>query len=115
MDFDYSKGGVVFNKFYPGLRPIHEAVRKDVPPFYTAFYVYEPGNATRYEALFNTYDDGFGRKTVLTLVNFRRSMIITNEMSITSLDYMQEKLGLGEGDCYALIPLINHYLEELGQ
>ena len=115
MGFDYQSGGIFYDKYYPALRPVNQAIKKLKTADFSAFYLYEPGNATRYEVLFTTYNDGYGPKTVMTLINFRKSMIITNEMSPTSLGYMQEKLDLGEGDCYALIPLINQYLEELGR
>jgi len=110
----FKAGGVWQGMYYPKLKNVNEATCKRVAPHNADYFHYEPGNGTRYEVLFSTFNDGWGSKTVMTLVNMRKAMIISNEMSLVNIGYMQEKLDLGEGDCYALIPLINHYLEELG-
>ena len=110
----FKAGGVWQGVYYPKLKPIFAAVPSAVEAEFCSYFQYEPGNGTRYDVLFSTYNDGYGSKTVMTLVNMRKAMIISNEMSLVNIGYMQEKLDLGEGDCYALIPLINHYLEELG-
>ena len=110
----FKAGGVWQGMYYPKLKNVNQAICRRISPSDADYFHYEPGNGTRYDVLFSTYNDGYGQKTVMTLVNMRKAMIISNEMSLVNIGYMQEKLDLGEGDCYALIPLINHYLEELG-
>ena len=115
-DLDFENGSVQNGQYYPALRPMAKAIRRDSPPIYTAAYEYEPGNATRYVVVFNTYDFGYGQETVMTVANMNTSMIIPGPFfSPAQIGYMVEKLKLLEGDCYALMPLINHYLEELGK
>ena len=115
-DINFEVSNVIYGKFFPALKPIHAAVRKAGKVTKSEFYHYEPGNGTRYEVAFITYDYGFGLETVMTVANMSKSMVIPSYMLTNSqIGYMQEKLDLGEGDCYALMPLINHYLEELGE
>ena len=115
-DLNFETGSVQNGQYFPALRPMHAAITKDSPPVYTAHYEYEPGNATRYVVVFNTYDTGYGPETVMTVVNMNAAMIIPGPFhSPSQIGYMQEKLKLLEGDCYALMPLINHYLEEFGK
>lgn len=112
MDFSVSR--IEGNKFFPALKPVSAAsTRAHVDESYSC--VYQPGNGTRYEVVFSKFNNGLGPEIVMTIVNMRKAMIIPSQMGMHSLGYMQEKLGLGEGDCYALIPLINSYLEEQGE
>lgn len=112
MDFDYEKGGEMFGGYYPPLKPPLTAIKGFTLPVKSVFYIYEPGNGTHYEVLFTTYNNVYGRETVMTLVNFRKSMVLPGPVEMHSLDYMQEKLQINEGDCYALIPLINQFFKE---
>jgi hypothetical protein len=115
-DLNFETGGEQYGMYFPPLRPLAKAIRRDTPPVYTAAYEYEPGNASRYVVVFNTYDFGYGQETVMTVANLNASMIVPGPFhSPSQIGYMAEKLGLLEGDCYALMPLINHYLEELGK
>lgn len=115
-ELNFETGGVHNDLYFPPLKDADKAIVKVVVSDFSAFYHYEPGNGTRYEVVFSTYNDGFGEKTVMTLVNFRKTMVLTSEMRWASqIGYMKEKLGLGEGDCYALMPLINQYLEDLNK
>jgi hypothetical protein len=112
MDFSVSR--IEGNKFFPALKHVSEATsRVHVNESYSC--VYQPGNGTRYEVVFSKFNNGNGPEIVMTIVNMRKAMIIPSQMGMHSLGYMQEKLSLGEGDCYALIPLINDYLENEGQ
>jgi hypothetical protein len=110
-EHDFEKGGVIFGKFFPGLKVPAVAVRvsKNIESMY---FDYEPGNMTRYQVLFS---DLAGQRVVMTIVNMRKAMELSGPMNETSIGYMEEKLGLNAGDCYALIPLINHYFDERGQ
>jgi hypothetical protein len=110
-EHDFEKGGVIFGKFFPGLKLPSAAVSKS-KNVESVFYAYEPGNMTRYELLFSNLAN---QRVVMTIVNMRKSMELSGPLNEYSIGYMTEKLGLGEGDCYALIPLINHYFEELGK
>jgi hypothetical protein len=111
MDFSVSR--IEGNRFYPALKSVAEAsTRAHNANSYSC--VYQPGNGTRYEVVFSEFNNGNGPEIVMTIVNMRKAMIIPSQMGMHSLGYMQEKLGLGEGDCYALIPLINDFLEEQG-
>ena len=115
-DLNFETGGVYYDLYFPALKPVDRAIRKVRATDSSSFYHYEPGNGTRYEVIFTAYNAGFGPEVVMTLVNFRKAMVITGPMfSPSQIGYMKEKLDMGEGDCYALMPLINHYLEELGQ
>lgn len=114
-ELNFEKGGELYGCYYPALKPVAAAIKESEAPFHSAYYVYEPGNATRYQVLFNTTKTKWGLETVMTLVNFRKSMIIPGKfLSPSQIGYMHEKLDINEGDCYALMPLINNYLEELG-
>jgi hypothetical protein len=111
---DFSTSRIEGNKFYPALKPVAASIsRGHTAESYSC--VYQPGNGTRYEVVFSEFDIGNGPETVMTIVNMRKAMIIPSQMGMHSLGYMQEKLGLGEGDCYALIQLINDYLNERGE
>lgn len=110
----FETGGEWMGKYYPKLKDVNEAIVKRRGPTNQDYFQYEPGNGTRYDVLFSTYNDGYGQKTVMTLVNMRKAMILTQQMDLINMGYMKEKLDLGEGDCYALIPLINFYFAELG-
>ena len=115
-ELNFEKGGQHYGVYFPALRPAYAAIKGSGKFIHSAFYEYEPGNATRYEVAFNTIDHGYGPETVMTVVNFRKSMIVNGPMfSPSQIGYMKEKLDIGEGDCYALMPLINHYFEELGK
>jgi len=112
---DFEKGGVIYGKFFPGLKTVAASVSRSKEGK-SWFGIYQPGNGTRYEFIFSEYDFGHGPETMLTIVNMRKCMIIPGPMfPDTSIGYMVEKLGLNEGDCYALIPLINDYLTEQGK
>lgn len=116
MSFDFSKGGEINDMYFPALKPVDEAIKSSALPTHSSFFNYQPGNGTLYEVVFTTWSPRPGStRTVMTLVNFRRSMEVSGKMDLYSLGYMREKLGFGEGDCYALIPLINRYFEELGE
>jgi hypothetical protein len=111
MDFNYAEGGTHLGAYYPSLKPVPEAIR------FTdgSYFHYEPGNGTRYEVIFTKFDAEHEKgQVVMTVVCPRRTaMFVDREMGMYSLGYMQEKLvGMYNGDCYALIPLINHYLKE---
>ena len=96
-------------------QPVGVAIKEQVGLLHAVYYDYQPGNGTRYEVLFNSFRTKYGRRTVMTIVNMNASMELNGELGIVSIGYMKEKLGLLDGDCYALIQLANTYLEELGQ
>lgn len=114
MPFDFEKGGERFGIYFRPLKPVVSAtvVRANASG---SFYHYEPGDGTRYDVLFSTYDTGYGLQVVMTLVNFNTSMIIPGRVDLIDLDYMHEKIKITHGSCYALMPLINHYLNEIGR
>ncbi len=116
-DLNFEKGCVWYDLRFPALRPVPKAIQKSSgDPTYCRYFDYEPGNATRYEVAFCTYPTGNGLQTVMTIVNMHRSMVIPGRLEWSyQLGYMREKLELSDADCYALMPLINHYLEELGR
>ena len=115
MAFDFQAGGEQYGVYFPALKTVGESIKSQVGLINSVFYDYQPGNGTRYEVLFNTFETKHGRRTVMTLVGFRKSMELSGSMGLHSIDYLREKLGLGGGDCYALIPLINAYFEEVGE
>ena len=110
-EHNFEKGGVIFGKFFPGLKLASMAISKS-KNIESVFFAYEPGNMTRYEVLFSNLAN---QRVVMTIINMRKSMELSGPLNEYSIGYMQEKLGLSEGDCYALIPLINHYFEEMGK
>jgi hypothetical protein len=115
-ELNFEKGSVQYGVHYPALKPVAAAIKREGKFINTALYEYEPGNATRYVVLFATYNTGYGPETVMTVVNMNASMIIPGRFfSPSQIGYMKEKLGILEGDCYALMPLVNAYLEETGQ
>lgn len=117
-DMNFEKGGVHGGVHYPPLRPVElgAALRDMGEIVHSAYYQYEPGNATRYDVIFTTYRARWGQQTVMTVVNMKKCMVIPERLEWSyQLGYMQEKLELGAGDCYALMPLVNAYLEELGR
>lgn len=111
-NIDFQAGHEFGGVYFPPLKPVDKAC-VDMDGVGECVYVrYEPGNGTRYEVVFSCYVTQDGGQVLMTIVNMGKSMIIASKMGLYSLDYMHEKLGLGLGDCYALIPLINRYLEE---
>ena len=110
MDFNFEAGGVAFGGYFPALKNVNASIRRRKGDF----FVYEPGNGTRYDVLFGVQDTGFGEEVVMSVVNMRKCMIISGQVGIQSMSYIQEKLELGAGDCYALIPLINFFIHERG-
>ena len=115
MSFDFQKGGELLGTFYPALKPVSKAVRETRTLVHGNRYVYEPGNATRYEVVFATFMTDWGEETSMTLTNFGKCMVLSGPVGMYSLGYLQEKLGMKEGDCYALLQLINTYFKELDQ
>jgi hypothetical protein len=113
--FDFQKGGVIFRKYYPELKPIASAlVHTSSGPNLGTYYHYEPGNMTRYEVIFTNFLDVYGETiTLMSVVCPRNAAMILPKykFEMYDLDYMQEKLGMGEGDCYALIQLINYHFD----
>lgn len=99
------RGGV----FYPRLRHPKLACRQ-FPRWGAGFeYLeYEPGNCTRYEVLIGSLP---GMRVLLAVVNMRVCMELPGKQDPFRTGYMQEKLGLGEGDCYALAWLANWYFD----
>jgi hypothetical protein len=114
MPFDFEKGGEAYGMYFRPLKPVAAATVTNAPTLGN-FYHYEPGDGTRYEVIFSTYNTGYGLQTVMTLVNFNSSMVIPGRMDLVDIDYMHEKLKLTHGSCYALMPLINYYLNEIGR
>lgn len=111
MDFDYEKGGEEWGTYYP---PLKAPWRGGIVFSDGTYFHYEPGNGTRYEVLFTRFDTEYEKNRVAMTVLCPRNaaMIIPDELGLHSLGYMQEKLKMLEGDCYALIPLVNQYLKE---
>lgn len=115
MDFNYEKGGEDCGCYYPPLKPVLDAIRFESGWKDHSYFHYEPGNGTRYEVIFTRFRTEYveGDRTVMTVICPRNAaMIVSGELGMYSLTYMQEKLKILEGDCYALIPLVNHYLKE---
>ena len=115
MGFDYQVGGEEYGVYYPALKPVDQAIKVQHGIINSVFYDYQPGNGTRYEVLFNSFETKYGRRTVMTIINMNASMELNGSLGIMSIGYMKEKLGLLDGDCYAIIQLVNTYLEELGK
>ena len=117
-EFDFQRGGELHGKRYPKLKTLGESIVYVDPGIDRVYYHYEPGNMTRYEVIFSElsveYDDE--PMTVMTVMCPRqRCMVIPHRMfHMYDLDYMMEKLEMLEGDCYALIQLINHHLGRIG-
>ena len=107
-EFDFTKGGTFAGGYFPPLKSLSSALRSWEEAS-SIHFLYEPGNGTRYDVLLTTTQSG---ETTLTLINFRKAMVIPSEMGVWNMTYMQEKLGINLGDCYALIPLINSYLKK---
>lgn len=107
--------------YYPDLKTMDEAIRLEAPTV-GKFYHYEPGNGTRYEVFLSLRKDvgaeheDYLPKVGISIMNFNRpcSMIIPWKSSLQhyDIDYMCEKMGILNGDAYALIPLINRFLSE---
>lgn len=124
--FDFTKGGRVDDVSYPPLRPLEKACTHRAERGTSEFAVYEPGNGTRYEVLFarrgwipgeimlDPADDFFPR-TVVAILNFGRPCVMVlpevRQLGLGNIDYMCKKMGIDAGDAYALIPLINDFLE----
>lgn len=119
-NFDFQAGGVYGATYYPSLKSIGEALITNTGGGGQAYYYhYEPGNMTRYEVVFCEYTDTYDNQIVLmSIVNPRRATmmipLVRHEWGLHDIAYMKEKLGMGEGDCYALIPLINFHLKAMG-
>lgn len=112
FELNFKEGSSHGSVYYPPLKSVPQAIEDSDFGGKSVFYRYEPGNATRYEVLFSTYRTPWGLETVMTVVNFGKSMVISGPMHSTSqVWYMKGKLDMNEGDCYALMPLVNHYLE----
>jgi hypothetical protein len=103
--------------WYPDLKPVDKATvaRLDGE---SVMYHYEPGNGTRYEAVFariyRTEQSKLYPRVILTICNFDRpcSMVVPDVQKLTEndLEYIREKMGVLAGDAWALLHLINHYL-----
>ena len=115
MSQNFQIGVLENDTWYPALKTVQAAIVSQIGHVNSVFYDYQPGNGTRYEVLFNSFMTKYGRRTVMTLVNFNASMELNGSLGMASIGYMREKLGMLEGDCYALIQLVNMHLEELGQ
>mgnify|MGYP005831235951 CR=1 FL=1 len=114
MEFDYEKGGEEFGVYYPPLKPVAKAIKFSSVGPDSAYYHYEPGNGTRYEVVFVRHLNGYSEVEQVTMaVTCPRNaaMIVPEKLGMYSLGYMQEKLKMLEGDCYALIPLVNYHME----
>jgi hypothetical protein len=113
MEFDFQQGGERDGIHYPALKPMSQALR-DTGAARTIWYNYEPGNATRYEVSFTPRPDRWGGFEVVMAVTVpqRAAMVLNGKVGLHSLGYMREKLGMLDGDVYALMPLINKYFEE---
>ncbi len=115
--FDFSKGRVVHGRFLDSLRDLDRAIKVEAQSGRSYYFDYEPGNGTKYRVLFS-YAPGYDvgeKEIVMTIINFGRSMIIPGGKmdTVGQLDYMHEKLGnLNIADCYALMPLINFFLQK---
>lgn len=113
MNFDYQKGGEDCGKYFPALKLVHDATVASAD-CKSVYYHYEPGNMTRYEVIFTRFNTKYEtNKVVMTVFCPRNTSMVLpgDEMGMYSINYMQDKLGMSEGDCYALIQLINHYLK----
>lgn len=110
--FDFVQGGEFSGCYYPALKPMKDAIKFSYVDEHVGVYQYEPGNGTRYDVIINEVPTPYGMQVVLTLVNFRKSMIIPSPMGMHSLGYMVEKLNINPGDCYALLPLINCWFSD---
>lgn len=103
--------------YYPQLKPLDQAVVA-CHPVLGEFYHYEPGNGTRYEVILTrriARDPDYYPRVVVSIVNFGRgrSMVIPMGVPLDkhNISYMREKMGILEGDAWALIPLINRFME----
>jgi hypothetical protein len=79
------------------------------------YVVYEPGNDTRYEVLFTqvgTLDtvDRYPNDVVVTVVNFRKAMLLSRGRGYLDWTYVAEKLDIGEGDARPLARLFSDVL-----
>lgn len=115
-EFNYQQGGNEYGKYYPALKPTELAIHCEAEGSST-YYHYEPGNGTRYEVIFTEIElkEQFEKELiiVMTIIQPRRRSMITPSYNfhMKDLGYMMEKLEMHEGDCYALIQLINIYLD----
>ena len=118
--FDFQKGGEVDGILYPALRPLEKAVIRRDSLGDAEFVHYEPGNGTRYEVFIvlrpgsiRGADDWYPYGAI-AVVNFGRpaSMALPeHDLGLHDVDYIHEKMGVNLGDAYALIPLINDFIE----
>ena len=110
--FDFQKGGVINEVYFRPLKSVADATVRHETMGDSEYYHYEPGDGTRYEVLFNTYNTGYELQTVMTLVNFGTSMIIPFKLGLGDIGYMHEKLQITSGSCYALIQLANAFFKK---
>jgi hypothetical protein len=95
-----------------GLRKPEESVVSRALPDRSEVVHYEPGNGTRYVVQLTALPEGtpFCTQYILSVVNMHRSMELWRPMDENDLGYMEEKLGLGRGDCVALLQLANEFI-----
>lgn len=113
--------------YYPELKPLDKAIRF-MAEGHSQFFIYEPGNGTRYEVFITFRHPGRGAFKdarfqedfpfgSICIVNFDRpcSMpLIPYRYSIDDVGYIADKMDILAGDAWALVPLINSFLEEHG-
>lgn len=105
---------------FPDLKPLDQAVLFDAPG-HCHFYHYEPDNGTRYEVMISRrnrtdhkYDAYYPLLTV-AVMNFDRPCSMTipfpdAPLGVHNIDYMMDKMGILNGDAWALLPLINRFI-----
>lgn len=114
-DLNFQQDNEIYGVLFPALLPVEKAIKRQTGSVESRYYTYEPGNMTRYDVIFNVYDAGWGPEMVMTIINLNTAMVIPSRMhSPTQISYLKDKLGLGEGDCYALMQLINYHMEKAG-
>jgi hypothetical protein len=100
----------IHGAYVSDVRTPEESIRYATDEGVATFYLYEPGNATRYEVVFTSIPGQLhGGRDYMSVVNFRKAMEVHQGMGEHSVSYMQEKLNLGISDCYALSKLIEHH------
>lgn len=125
-EFDFTKGGIVDGIHYPALRPLDQSLKYASQGSRCEFVVYEPGNGTRYEMFLGRRGpmmpdprlgemDEYFPRNFIAIVNFGRprcmSFPTVRRFGLANIDFICEKMDVQAGDAYALIPLINDFLE----
>ena len=74
------------------------------------FFRYEPGNSSRYDVVIVEMSEFIPKSSniAITITNLNRGGVVPSTIDI-DVEYLAEKLRIGEGDAKPLLKLLNYF------